>query len=151
MYDFYKCAGCSLGQAKVYRWKLQRWGLESESHTWVATRVAILGITTCLRVACIDLILDVKIDLKELQLNLGLEAWRLANCEMRKCLLWPPYVIGGPLYFCPVVSFMVALCNRADHIYFHPVSSFFFLLFFPRLISAVGDWMSTILRHMVWS
>jgi len=20
-------------------------------------------------------------------------------------LLWPPYVIGGPLYFCPVVSF----------------------------------------------
>ena len=19
--------------------------------------------------------------------------------------LWPPYVIGGPLYFCPVVSF----------------------------------------------
>jgi len=49
-------------------------------------------------------------------------------------------------------SFMVALCNRADHIYFHPVSFFFFfLLFFLRLISAVGDWMSTILRHMVWS
>ena len=46
--------------------------------------------------------------------------------------------------------FMVALCNRADHIYFHPVSSFF-LLFLPRLISAVGDWMSTILRHIVWS
>jgi len=23
--------------------------------------------------------------------------------------------------------------------------------FFPRLISAVGDWMSTILLHMVWS
>jgi len=46
--------------------------------------------------------------------------------------------------------FMVALCNRADHIYFHPVvcSSFFF--FFPRLISAVGDWMSAILPHMVW-
>ena len=40
---------------------------------------------------------------------------------------------------------MVALCNRADH--FHAVicSSFF-----PRLISAVGDWMSTILPHMVW-
>ena len=43
--------------------------------------------------------------------------------------------------------FMVALCNRADHIYvFHPVSFFFF----PRLISAVGDWMSGILPHMVW-
>jgi len=38
-------------------------------------------------------------------------------------------------YFCPVVS-----------------SIFFYLLssFFPRLISAVADWMSTILLHMVW-
>jgi len=50
-----------------------------------------------------------------------------------------------------VTLFMIALCNRADHIYFHAVSSFFFLLFlFPRLISAVGDWMSAILPHMVW-
>jgi len=44
---------------------------------------------------------------------------------------------------------MVALCNRADHYIF-----IMFLLssslFFPRLISAVGDWMSTILPHMVW-
>ena len=24
-------------------------------------------------------------------------------------LLWPPYVIGGPLYFCPVVSFFYLL------------------------------------------
>ena len=48
--------------------------------------------------------------------------------------------------------FMVALCNRADHIYFHPVVSFYLLLsfFIPRLISAVGDWMSAILPHMVW-
>jgi len=23
-------------------------------------------------------------------------------------LLWPPYVIGGPLYFCPVVSFYLS-------------------------------------------
>ena len=38
-------------------------------------------------------------------------------------------------------SFMVALCNRADHIYFHLFLSSFFFLFFPRLISAVGDWM----------
>ena len=29
------------------------------------------------------------------------------------CLLWPPYVIGVPLYFCPVISFLL--------------SSFFFL------------------------
>ena len=44
--------------------------------------------------------------------------------------------------------FMVALCNRADH-YIFPCDSYL-LFFFPRLISAVGDWMSTILPHMVW-
>jgi len=49
---------------------------------------------------------------------------------------------------------MVALCNRADHYIFALwFLASFFLLFFPRLISAVGDWMSTkttILPHMVW-
>jgi len=65
--------------------------------------------------------------------------------------LWPPIVMGRPLYFCPVISiilssFMAALCNRAGHVYFHPVVS----SFFPQLISVVGDWMSTILPHMVW-
>ena len=50
---------------------------------------------------------------------------------------------------------MVAVCNRADHyifILFLSSSFFFFLLlsFFPRLISAVGDWLFTILWHMVW-
>ena len=40
------------------------------------------------------------------------------------------------------------ICNRAGHIYFHAVVSSYF---FPhRIISAVGDWMSTILPHMVW-
>ena len=33
------------------------------------------------------------------------------------------------------VLFMVALCNRADHIYFHPVSSFFFFFSSPNLSS----------------
>jgi len=45
---------------------------------------------------------------------------------------------GKPLYFCPVVS----------SIFFFFFLSIFYL--FPRLISAVGDWMSTILPHMVW-
>jgi len=52
-----------------------------------------------------------------------------------------------------VVSwFMVAVWNRADHIYFHAVvcSFFFFLFFIPRLISAAANWMSAILPHMVW-
>jgi len=40
--------------------------------------------------------------------------------------------------------FMATLCNRAGHIYFHPVvcSSSFFSF---RLISPVADWMSTTL------
>jgi len=44
---------------------------------------------------------------------------------------------------------MVALCNRAVHY----ICALWFLssFFFPRLISAVADWMSTILPHMVWS
>ena len=44
---------------------------------------------------------------------------------------------------------MVALWNRADHYIFilgFPLSFFFF----PCLISAVRDWMSAILPHMVW-
>ena len=46
---------------------------------------------------------------------------------------------------------MVALWNRADHYIF--ILSFVLLcssFFFPHLISAVADWMSTILAHMVW-
>ena len=50
------------------------------------------------------------------------------------------------------VIIMVALCNRADHYIFALwfLSLFFFLLFFPRLISVLGEWMSTILPHTVW-
>jgi len=36
--------------------------------------------------------------------------------------------------------------NRAGHYIFVPFLSFFF----PRLISAVADWMSSMLPHMVW-
>jgi len=51
-------------------------------------------------------------------------------------------------HVCLVNIIMVALCNRADHYIF----ALWFLLssFLPHLISAAVDWMSTILRHMVW-
>jgi len=49
--------------------------------------------------------------------------------SLNSCLLWPPYVM--PLYFYPVISIF-------------PSS------FFPHVISVVGDWMSTILPHVVW-
>jgi len=45
---------------------------------------------------------------------------------------------------------MVALFNRADHYIFDLWFLSFFFFYFPCLISAVGDWMSTILPHMVW-
>ena len=45
-------------------------------------------------------------------------------------LLWPPYAIGQAIIFLPCGFFLV-------------------LLFCPRLISAVADWMSTVLPHMV--
>ena len=47
--------------------------------------------------------------------------------------------------------FMAALRSRCGHyvfdLWFLLLSSSFF---FPRLISAVAEWMSTILLHMVW-
>jgi len=76
-------------------------------------------------------------------------------CRLFYCLIYACYrrflTVGVTVFYS---IFMVALCNRADHyifILFLLLLLSFFLLFFPRLISAVGDWMSTILRHMVWS
>jgi len=47
--------------------------------------------------------------------------------------LWSSYVIGQTIIFLPY-DFYLLLSSS----------------FFPRLISAVGEWMSTILPHMVW-
>ena len=52
-----------------------------------------------------------------------------------------------------IIIIMATLCNRAGHYIFARwfLSSFFLSFFFiPRLISAVEDWMSAILPHMVW-
>ena len=43
----------------------------------------------------------------------------------------------------------VALCNR-ETIYIFMLWFVLLSSFFPRLISAVGDWMFTMLWHMVW-
>jgi len=47
---------------------------------------------------------------------------------------------------------MAALRSRCGHYIFALwfLSIFLSIFFIPRLISAVGDWMPTILRHMVW-
>jgi len=57
-------------------------------------------------------------------------AFMVIMFALQVCLLWPPYVIAQTIIFLP--------CD-------------FYLSFFPRLISAVGDRMSTILPHTVWS
>jgi len=61
-------------------------------------------------------------------------------------LLWPPCGIGQAIIFLPCgffLSFFVSF-------FLSPFFLLFFFFFFPRLISAVAEWMSTILLHMVW-
>ena len=50
------------------------------------------------------------------------------------CLLWPPCIADADIIFLPC-GFYLSICVS---------------IFFPRLIPAAADWMSTILLHMVW-
>ena len=54
----------------------------------------------------------------------------LDECSPFSLSLWSPYVIGQTIIFLP--------CD------------FYLSSFFPHLTSTVGDWMSTILPHVVW-
>jgi len=51
----------------------------------------------------------------------------------------------------PVEVIMAALRSRCGHYIFALWFLLSIFLSFPRLISAVADWMSVILAHMVWS
>ena len=62
------------------------------------------------------------------------DALRLGISKGKHGSLWPPYGIGQAIIFSSCGFFS---------------SFFFFLSFFSRLISAVADWMSTILLH-IW-
>jgi len=70
-------------------------------------------------------------------------------------LLRPSCIADVDITFssCGFFFLMATLWNRAHH-YILPCGFFYLLLlsciFFPCLISAVGDWISTILPHMVW-
>jgi len=61
--------------------------------------------------------------------------WPMSIVAKRSPISWPPCIADADIIFLP--------CG-----FFYP--SFFFLSFFPRLVSAVTEWMSTILLHMVW-
>jgi len=62
-------------------------------------------------------------------------------------VLWIGFCLTGPISLCLDSFFMVALCNR-ETIYIFML--WFLSFFFPRLISAAGNWMFTILWHMMW-
>ena len=47
------------------------------------------------------------------------------------------------------INTLVMAALRSRYIIFLPCGFFFLSSFFPRLISAVADWMSTVLPHMV--
>ena len=78
--------------------------------------------------------------------HIGITWWIRVNR-----LPWQQYSLMS-YYFDHLLVIMAALRNRGGPLYFCPVVSIFYLLFFfiPRLISAAADWMSTILLHMVW-
>jgi len=55
------------------------------------------------------------------------------------------------MIFNGVMALIMAALLKGMPLYFWPVvSSFSIFLFFPRLISAVADWMSAILPHTAW-
>jgi len=83
------------------------------------------------------------------RLSVGLQTFVSINCPNR----WPTDTILYDTIRWAILLhiIMVALCNRADHYIFILFLSFFLSSsFFPRQISAVGDWMFIILWHMVW-
>jgi len=79
----------------------------------------------------------------------------LLNKFVSDCRYVPQLRRYSPTKLCDgaqMAIFMVALWNRADHYIFALwfLHSIFYLFLFPRLISAVADWISIILPHMVW-
>jgi len=55
-----------------------------------------------------------------------------------------------PILFSCTSLVMAALRSRCGHYIFAMWFLSFYLSFFPRLMSAIADWMSAILPHMVW-
>ena len=90
--------------------------------------------TTRLQVSRRDRDVEMHVVFNAVQVNLGLTT----VATVTACpLVMAALCNRGPLYFCPVVSFLL-------------LSFFHLLLFFPRLISVTVDRMSAILLHMAW-
>jgi len=63
------------------------------------------------------------------------------------CPVFTPAVLRYEFPSHLIFIIMAALRSRCGH---HIFAMWFLSVFFPRLISAVADWMSTILLHIVW-
>jgi len=78
----------------------------------------------------------------------------LATMDIEGATVWNFSDFGAAIPLWRLI--MAALRSTCGHYIFVLFLSFFFLSFFlsffyfPRLISAVADWMSTIILHMVW-
>jgi len=70
------------------------------------------------------------------------------SSEKRCCPLYASAPMSDASSY--LILIMATLCNMADHYIFALGFLLLSFFFFPCLISAVPDWMSTILPHMVW-
>jgi len=95
---------------------------------------------------------DLSSEISDLLVHNKEKHWsRHYNYNIQRLYARMRFVSLGPFTVLSFI-FMAALCNRGA-IIFLPCSfflSFYLLSFFPRLISAAADWMSTILLHMAW-
>jgi len=63
---------------------------------------------------------------------------------------WPVFRICNNNHTCVIGLYLWPPYGIRQAIIFLTCDFFLSIFFFPRLISAVGDWMSTILPHLVW-
>ena len=125
-------------EAAGYCWKID--GRSNEAHSAPRHIGLSSAFISCCRSHCVHFVTDrsspsiinlVKVSLNPSQAISQPQFKTVLSVNILWSFLWPPYVIGQAMYI-----FMLRFL----------LSSFFL----PRLISAVGDWISTILPHMMW-
>jgi len=75
--------------------------------------------------------------------------FRAINCN-RPAQQTRTFYVAAVVTVLSASFFMATLCNRGAIIFLPCNFYLLLLLFFPRLISAATNWMSTILLHMAW-
>jgi len=126
-----------------YRYQIKWSGL-------TGLRISLIGVVCCLTLPKIGLSSFLYLWFNQMKTNLSINQpsqWNSLSVNLLTYTCTCQYVCQ-----CVCLSvwlFMAALRSRCGHYIF--VLFFLSSFFIPRLISAVADWMSTILRHMMWS